>query len=225
MNDLKILKSLNVLYVDDDKDAREKLESILKYYFNNVYTAGDGYEAFEVYKKNTCNLLLVDYDMPIMNGNEFLKLVREENIKIPAVVISAYEEKDKLKNAIKLNLVNYLVKPYSLEDLKNVLNESIEWMQNNALLKVNFDDNSYYDFSLKSIVSNESIVQLTAYEATILEYLFQNENRLVSYDTLLYILKEQSNKKSLLTIVYKLKKKIPSNVIKNVKDLGYLLSL
>ena len=225
MNDLKILKSLNVLYVDDDKEAREKLESILKYYFNNVHTACDGHEAFEIYKNNTCHLLLVDYDMPIMNGNEFLKLVRNEDIKIPAVIISAYEEKDKLKNAIKLNLVNYLVKPYSLEDLKKILQESIEWMQNNSLLKVNINDNCYYDFSLRSIVFNESIVQLTAYEVRILECLFQNKNRLVSYERLLDILKEKSNKKSLLTIVYKLKKKLPPNVIKNVKDLGYLLSL
>ena len=118
MKDLAQFKNLNVLYVDDDPMACEKLEKILKYYFANVYTANCATSAMERYKKGRCNLLLVDYDMPLINGAEFLKEIRKTNSDIPAVIISSYDDKEKLFNAIELQLVSYLVKPYSIDELK-----------------------------------------------------------------------------------------------------------
>jgi DNA-binding response OmpR family regulator len=225
MNDLMILKNFNVLYVDDDPDAREKLQSILSYYFDSVYLATNGLEAYEIYKSKKCDVLLVDYDMPVMDGNEFLMYVRKENDKIPAVIISSYEEKEKLRNAIKLQLVDYLLKPYSLQDLQQVLLDCLDWMVKNALLEITIDTNCSYNFAKKSLIIEDKTLQLTSYESKILEYLLQNQNQIIPYDTLLDMLNAESTKKSLITIVYKLKKKIPVNIIKNIKDEGYILKL
>jgi two-component system OmpR family response regulator len=223
MNDLKILKNLNVLYVDDDSEACESMDATLKYYFKEVYIAKNGYEALEVYKKKSCNILLVDYDMPMMNGYEFLKEVREENSLIPAVIISSYDDKDKLFNAIKLELVEYLLKPFEHSELKELFKNILDWMEKKSLLEYHLADNCIYSLTTKQIIKDHKIIDLTSSEYKILEYLLFNENRLIPYENLIELNSEDSNQKSLVSQIYKIKKKIGVDIIKNVKNEGYIL--
>ena len=223
MNDLKLLKNLNVLFVDDDEEACESIGTVLKYYFNNVYIAKNGFEALEIYKSKSCHVLLVDYDMPIMNGYEFLKEVREANSLIPAVIISSYDDRDKLFNAIKLELVEYLIKPFEHNELKELFKNILAWMKKKSLLEFNLTENSIYSFTTKEIININNKIALTSSEYKILEYLLFNENRLISYDVLIDLNSEESNQKSLLSQIYKIKKKIGSDIIKNVKNEGYIL--
>ncbi len=223
MNDLKILKNLNVLYVDDDNEACESIGTVLKYYFANVYIAKNGFEALDVYKKKSCNVLLVDYDMPIMNGYEFIKEVRNENSLIPAVIISSYDDKDKLFNAIKLELVEYLVKPFEHNELKELFYNILEWMKKKSLLEYQLGDNCIYSLTTKQISNNNKNIDLTSSEYKILEYLLFNENILIPYDTLIDLNSDDSNQNSLVSQIYKIKKKIGVDIIKNVKNEGYIL--
>jgi len=223
MNDLKILKNLNVLYVDDDNEACESIGTVLQYYFNNVYIAKNGFEALDLYKKESCNVLLVDYDMPMMNGYEFLKEVRNENSLIPAVIISSYDDKDKLFNAIKLELVEYLVKPFEHNELKELFYNILEWMKKKSLLEYQLGDNCIYSLTTKQISNNNKNIDLTSSEYKILEYLLFNENRLIPYDTLIDLNSDDSNQNSLVSQIYKIKKKIGVDIIKNVKNEGYIL--
>ena len=223
MNDLKILKTLNVLYVDDDQESCQSIGTVLKYYFKNVYIAKNGYEALEVYKKKSCNVLLVDYDMPIMNGYEFLKEVREENSLIPAVIISSYDDKDKLFNAVKLELVAYLLKPFEHKELKELFKNILHWMKKKSLLETPLSNEKKYSFSKKQIISKDGIINLTSSEYKIIEYLILNENRLVYYQELIDLNTEDCNQNSLQTLIYKIKKKLGVDIIKNVKNEGYIL--
>ena len=223
MNDLKILKTLNVLYVDNDDEACQSIGTVLKYYFNNVYIAKNGFEALEIYKGKSCNVLLVDYDMPMMNGFEFLQEVRKENSLIPAVIISSYDDKDKLFNAIKLELVEYFIKPFDHSELKVLFKNILQWMDKKSLLEFKLTDHCIYSFVTKQIINNEKIIDLTSSEHKILEYLLFNENRLIPYDSLIDLNSEDSNQKSLVSQIYKIKKKINADIIKNVKNEGYVL--
>lgn len=218
------LKHLNVLYVDDDKIACKHMESTLSYFFKEVYIEHNGLNALDAFKKENIHLLLVDYDMPIMNGLSFLQEVRIMNSKIPAVIISSYSDKEKLLNAIKLNLVSYLVKPLEFDALKNLLEECAVWMDNNGLLKAKISDDCYYDFSTKTIFNKNEIITMTNYEYKILEYLLGNKNKVVSFENIFHILdSENSTKKSLTSIIYKINKKLPTPIIKNVKEVGYTI--
>jgi DNA-binding response OmpR family regulator len=223
MNDLKILKTLNVLYVDDDEEACQSIGTVLEYYFANVYIAKNGFEALEIYKKKSCNVLLVDYDMPMMNGYKFLKEVRIENSLIPAVIISSYDDKDKLFNAIKLELVEYLVKPFEHSELKELFQKILTWMEKKSLLEYHLGDNCTYSLTTKQIIKDGKTIDLTSSEYKILEYLLFNDNRLIPYNTLIDLNSEDSNHKSLVSQIYKIKKKIGLDIIKNVKNEGYIL--
>lgn len=223
MNEFEELKELNVLYVDDDKEACDSLKLILSYYFKKVFIAHDGVEALNIYKKELCHLLIVDYDMPIMNGYEFLKIIREEDDKIAAFIISSYDEKIKLKNAIKLNLLDYLVKPYELSQLKEILRLFTQYIKKNSLLKYLINQDCYYDISSKKIIFKNEELSLTSYEIKIFEYLLKNKSKIVSYEELLYSI-NSTNHKSLVSIIHKINKKFDSKVIENIKDIGYKLN-
>jgi len=224
MKDLTQFKNLNVLYVDDDTLACEKLQKILRYYFAKVYIANSATEAIQIYKKGRCNLLLVDYDMPIMNGADFLQEIRKTNASIPAVIISSYDDKEKLFNAIELQLVSYLVKPYSMDELKEVFDKVLTWIEDKGLLEKKLCENKIYSYSTKKIYDNKKEILLSPSEFKILEILLNSENQLVTYEQLQDIIGENCSHKSLVNQVHKLKKKLGINIIKNVKDLGYILS-
>lgn len=219
------LKTLNVLYIDDDKIACENMNKTLKYFFNEVFIEHNGLNALDTYKKENIHLLLVDYDMPLMNGAEFIKEIRILNNSIPAVIISSYSDKEKLMTAIKLNLVSYLTKPLEFDELKKVLKECIEWLEKHNLLKIELKENCYYDMAMKILfINNEIVTTFTNYEAKIFEYLLRNKNKVVSFDNIFYILdNEETNKKSLTSIIYKINKKLPTPIIKNIKEVGYTI--
>jgi len=222
MDKLELLKELNVLYVDDDKKACDSLKYILKYYFKSVFIAYNGKDALEIYNKKQCDFLIVDYDMPIMDGYEFLSKVRETDNKIIAMMMSSYDDKAKLKNAIKLNLLDYLVKPYELDDLKSILKRYMNELEKRGLLKYNIDENCYYDICKKEIINGDKLHKLTSYEVKLFEYFLSNQNRVIRYEELLEML-DSDNQKSLISLIHKINKKIPIKLIENIKDIGYRL--
>lgn len=222
MNNFDILKELNVLYVDDDIQACQSSEKILQYYFKNVFIAHDGKEALKIFNTKECHLLMVDYDMPIMNGYEFLSEIRENDDEVSAMIISSYDDKIKLKNAIGLNLLEYIVKPYELSDLKEVLNKFVKNLEKKELLRYYVSDALFYDRLKKTFIEDSKEYKFTSYEIKLIEHLFKYRNQVVGYDELMYIL-ESNNQKSLISIVYKINKKLNIKLIENVKDMGYRL--
>ena len=196
------------------------------YFFKEVYIEHNGLNALDTYKKENIHLLLVDYDMPLMNGAEFLKEIRELNTTIPAVIISSYSDKEKLMTAIKLNLVSYLTKPLEFNELKKVLLECTQWLEKHNLLRIELNENCYYDIASKTIFKEKGVVTtFTNYESKIFEYLLRNKNKVISFDDIFYILdNEEANKKSLTSIIYKINKKLPQPLIKNIKEVGYTIT-
>ena len=167
MSKLDILKNFNVIYVDDDKEACESLKQILQYYFKNVFITFNGIEALEVFQTIDCHFLIVDYDMPLMDGYEFLSKIREIDENVSAIIMSSYDDKVKLKNAITLNLIDYIVKPYEFEELHNVLEKFTFKIEKNNLYKIQITPNCFYDKTLKQIIKDDIPETLTSYEMKI----------------------------------------------------------
>lgn len=223
---LSSLKVLTVLYVDDDTVACKNMKNTLTYFFKEVYTANNGAQALKIFQQKNINVLLVDYDMPIMNGYDFLKEIRSIDTTIPALMISSYSDKEKLLSAIRLNLVAYLIKPLEFKELKNALFDIVSWMEKYNPLRMKLFENCYYDFMTKNIyVDDESIANLTHYEYKVFEYLLKHSDKIVLYDAIFDLLdNDEMSKRSLSSIIYKINKKMPTSVIKNIKDVGYTVA-
>jgi len=126
-NDLiNYTQDLNILYVEDEKNLREDITSILSHFFKNVISAEDGEEAFELYVKDTSSkkdyfdIVFTDIYMPKINGIELIEKIYEKNKDQVVVVVSAHNESDKLMDLIHLGITNFIQKPFSRQAFQKV---------------------------------------------------------------------------------------------------------
>jgi putative nucleotidyltransferase with HDIG domain len=120
MNDILLLKqycqSLNVLYVEDDKEVNEALAKYLSKFFNRV-----GIEGLEKYQSGDFDIVLTDINMPKMNGIEMATQIKKINAEQEIIIISAYTETDYFMNSIHLGISDYILKPIIYEQMNAVL--------------------------------------------------------------------------------------------------------
>jgi two-component system chemotaxis response regulator CheY len=120
---------IKVLVVDDFPTMRRIVKNLLKQLgFENIDEAEDGAQALSKLKAGGYGLVVSDWNMPVMEGIDLLKNVREdESLKgIPFLMVTAEAEKDKVITAIKAGVDNYVVKPFTAEVLKEKLEKIAE---------------------------------------------------------------------------------------------------
>lgn len=122
MSELSLNTDMRILVVDDSSTMRRILKTSLKDIgLKNVVTADDGDAAWVIVQQDSIDLILSDHKMPNMSGEEFLALVRgNEDYKcIPFIMVTAESFQENVMAAIKLGVSNYIVKPFSAEQLRN----------------------------------------------------------------------------------------------------------
>ncbi len=115
---------LKVLVVDDFPTMRRIVKNLLKQLgFENIDEAEDGAQALTKLKAGGYGLVISDWNMPVMEGIDLLKHVREDEAlkALPFLMVTAEAEKDKVITAIKAGVDNYVVKPFTAEVLKEKL--------------------------------------------------------------------------------------------------------
>ena len=117
--DSKQLKSITILYVEDDILVREQTEKILKKLFKKVYVAVDGKDGLESYKKFMSNIdiVITDINMPNINGLDMIKEINNLNKSIPTIVTTAHSDSHNLIKAIDINVDKYITKPIQVKEL------------------------------------------------------------------------------------------------------------
>lgn len=115
---------IKVLVVDDFPTMRRIVKNLLKQLgFENIEEAENGEDAYRKLKSGDFGLVVSDWNMPVMEGIELLKKVRSDpQLKdIPFLMVTAEAEKEKVIEAIKAGVDNYIVKPFTGEVLKEKL--------------------------------------------------------------------------------------------------------
>ncbi|MEA1955802.1 MAG: EAL domain-containing protein [Campylobacterota bacterium] len=107
----KLCKEFTILFVEDDKDAREELVELFEMLFKKVFVAVNGLEGLELLKNNQCDFVMTDLNMPKMNGIDMLREIRKTDIDIPVLILSAHNEVEYFINIIKLGIDGYIMKP------------------------------------------------------------------------------------------------------------------
>jgi DNA-binding response OmpR family regulator len=114
---------MSILIVDDEKEVRESLESILNREGYEVVTASNAKEALDYLRNATVRMMLVDFSMPGMNGEELILALEKEDNPPPALVVTAMAPW-KLMNLIKAG-VGYIRKPVNsrllLDTMESIL--------------------------------------------------------------------------------------------------------
>ena len=115
------LAKIKLLYVEDDEDISYVLADIFGDECKELYVAKNGQEGLSMYKEHSPDIVLTDISMPIMNGIEMSKLIREENSTIPIIISSAFSDDEYIQAAKELGINHYILKPINLEKVLDIL--------------------------------------------------------------------------------------------------------
>jgi YesN/AraC family two-component response regulator len=119
------MKPYRAIVIDDEENARTLVQSRMTNQFHQVEVVemcGDARDALVAILKHKPDFITLDIQMPGMTGMELLKLLRESNVQTKVLVISAYSDVGYFQEAIRQGVVDYLVKPFSLDDFEEAMN-------------------------------------------------------------------------------------------------------
>lgn len=117
-------KKTDILIADDESIIRMDIREILQENgYNVIGEAKTGREVLDFCKKKTPDLILLDIKMPEMDGLQVLKElnINTDYYKVPVIMITAYSDKDFVKDAIELGVFSYITKPIKTNDLLNAI--------------------------------------------------------------------------------------------------------
>ncbi len=113
-----LMRLLKVLIVDDEHYTRKVIRTLLiSIGVKNIYEAPDGARGIELVRTIAPDIVLLDWDMPIMDGSEFVRIVRSPSTfphpNVPIIMLTAYGERSRVMEAVRLGVHEYLLKPVS----------------------------------------------------------------------------------------------------------------
>jgi len=115
-----------ILIVDDETNIRLVLSAMLKKEGYSVLAATDGREALQILKANKIDVVITDLKMPNLDGMELFDRIIEQYPGIPVIIITAHGTVKTTREALKKGALDYIEKPFELEDLKNVIAKAIK---------------------------------------------------------------------------------------------------
>lgn len=227
MDLLPILTNLNVLYAEDDIFIQQQIVGVLNHFFKDVYIAGNGKEALEIYRQSTVHVIIADIKMPKMDGLAMAKEIRKANPDIPIIITSGFTDKEDLLDAIRLHLVDYLPKPISYSALKEALGVCASRIVKNGGIMMRIDHIRYYDPLKKLLYCQNSEVQLTKKEYLLIELFIRNQNRLMTRHEIEQSVYEGEpvSESAYKNLMFRFRQKVGADNLLNVKDGGYLLRI
>ncbi|MBW2599305.1 MAG: response regulator [Deltaproteobacteria bacterium] len=128
---MDIDKNMKILVVDDFATMRKVIKNLLKQVgYINIVEADDGVAALRILKSQKMDFIISDWNMPNMNGLEFLKAVRADNelSGLPFLMVTAEGLKENVVLAVKAGVSNYIVKPFTAEVLNEKIGKIVEKM-------------------------------------------------------------------------------------------------
>jgi two-component system OmpR family response regulator len=175
-----------ILIVDDEAGVRELLGDALRIAGFETATAQDGMSALTAIRTKKPDLLIIDINMPLMDGFELVERLRSTGDNTPALMLSARADRIDVTRGLTLGADDYVTKPFGLEELllrvKAILRRSQISQAGAADLRcgpINILESSH------TVLFNEESIDLSPTEFRLLQVLVENKNRVLSKSLLL----------------------------------------
>lgn len=116
-------KKGSILVVDDQLGVRRLLQELFREEGFDVFLAGHGGEAVELARKQRPVLALVDVKMPVMDGLETLRALKQEHPDLPVIMMTAVGDGERVTEALKSGALNAITKPFDVFAVRNMVLE------------------------------------------------------------------------------------------------------
>ncbi|HLL42035.1 MAG TPA: response regulator transcription factor [Segetibacter sp.] len=176
------MEERKILIVEDEQKIADTLKLGLTENGFYVEVAYDGNIGYKLFQSHNYNLIVLDINLPGINGYDFCKMVRAQNAEIPIIMLTALSSLGDKIDGYDAGADDYLIKPFEFRELmmkirvllKRTMHQNIPMgtILRAADLEMNLDS--------KEVKRENTVINLTAKEFQLLEYLLRNKNRLVS---------------------------------------------
>ncbi|EAK5226518.1 response regulator transcription factor [Campylobacter jejuni] len=219
-------KELIILVVEDEIKTRESLINVLSERFSKVIGAQNGDEGLKKFKKFKPDLVITDIAMPIMDGLDMAREIKEISDDVPIVVLSAYSEKERLLRSNDIGIDKYLIKPIDIEELFKVLDCLVgEKIEANMLVKIS--EEYQFNKTKRTLIHNGKEIVLTKKELAFISLLLKQPGVLVLHEDIKknVWIGEHVSDTAVRTFIKRVRDKVGEDFIKNVPSLGYKINI
>ncbi|MFH1386385.1 MAG: response regulator [bacterium] len=128
-------ENVRIIVIDDEPSVLESFKMILKIKDYEVSTFPDGPSALAGLEKDKFDIAFIDYKLPGMDGLEVLKKLKETDPSIEAIIVTAYATESSHANAITLGALEYLRKPFLMEEIYELVERGLRRRRNKSIRK------------------------------------------------------------------------------------------
>lgn len=179
------MEKSKILYAEDDETIAFLIQDSLENFYD-IRRFSNGKTALEAFNNESFDICLLDIMMPEINGFELAEKIREKNAEIPIIFTSAKALKEDRIKGLKIGADDYLVKPFSIEELILKIEVFLKRSKKTETLPQNFTVGKYiFDPKNYTLKNNLNTVTLTQRESELLFFFIRNKNTVLKRQDIL----------------------------------------
>jgi len=175
------MENINILIVEDEQRLAEILKKQLEDSGYNAEVAYDGYVGKQLVEKNVYNLIILDINLPLLNGYDLCREIRRTNSSIPIIMLTAFGTTDNKIAGFEVGADDYVIKPFDFRELLARVNVFLRRADSNVMKyeKLRISDLEM-DLTTKTVTRANKKIDLTAKESLLLETFLKNKDKLLT---------------------------------------------
>jgi two-component system, OmpR family, copper resistance phosphate regulon response regulator CusR len=173
---------IKILIVEDEQRLADILKKQLEESGFTVEIAYDGYTGKEMIERDPYNLIILDINLPLLNGYDLCKEIRKTNSNIPIIMLTAFSTPDNKLSGFNAGADDYVVKPFDFRELLARVNVFIKRSSQNPPDEKLHVGDLEMDLNTKTVTRDKKKIDLTAKESLLLETFMKNKDKLLTRD-------------------------------------------
>ncbi len=218
---------MKILLLEDDLILSEVIVEHLEYYNHTVTSIYNGVEAENLLFEKKFDLLLLDVNVPLLNGFELLKSLRDSGNETPAIFITSMNSSSDVLEGFELGANDYLKKPFEMVELKARIDNIKRHFKIDDERLMSISDSISYDFSTYILHINDKEEKLSKKEGEFLAYFLHNRTKVISADELMvnvWSYDTAPTSATIRTYIKNLRRLFGEEMITTIRGVGYVFN-
>ncbi len=215
---------MKILLLEDELQLNDAITEYLEGQGHAVVATFDGEEALNRIDHEAFDLLILDINVPYLDGLSLLEALHVKKVYIPAIYISALVDIEEISRAFDLGCYDYLKKPFHLKELSLRIDKVLAAQQSPSL-HVSLSKNYTYDTQSQVLYFEKQPQVLTKRQMQIIDILANNKGRVVDFEMFRHYVWDEAiiDNATIRAEVNRLKKTLKEDFILNIRAMGYMI--
>jgi len=218
---------MKILLLEDDLLLSEVITEHLEYYDYNVTPIYNGIEAENLLFEEKFDLLLLDVNVPLLNGFELLKSLRDSGNETPAIFITSMNTSKDVLEGFELGANDYLKKPFEMLELKARIDNIKRHFKIDDKRLFTVNEKISYDFARYTLHFEDKEEKLSKKEGDFLAYFLHNRSKVISNDELMvnvWSYDTAPTSATIRTYIKNLRQLLGEEMITTIRGVGYVFN-